>query len=200
MNDRPRIPLAEADELAAEVVTMLRAFCMRIEVAGSIRRRKEDVGDIEIVAVPAVDDVPVGLFADRLLAVDHLHARCCDFLAAGTFAHRPDKNGRPAFGAKFKRLLYRGFPLDLFSTTDEQWGVIYAIRTGPAEFSHRLVTPTSQGGLLPNWMKVHEGRIARRDTTEPYPTPEEEDVFRLVGLGFIPPEKRTGLERAMVAR
>jgi len=45
---------------------------------------------------------------------------------------------------------------------------------------------------------VAEGRIWRGATA--LQTPEEEDVFAAIGLDFIPPEKRTGDERAAVAR
>ena len=44
-DDKPRITLAEADVLAAEVLELLRPATERIAVAGSIRRRRPDVGD-----------------------------------------------------------------------------------------------------------------------------------------------------------
>ena len=44
--------LADAEELAYETTQTLARHCTRIAVAGSIRRRKPEVKDIEIVAVP----------------------------------------------------------------------------------------------------------------------------------------------------
>lgn len=198
MADKTRIPLEHARLLADEVVALLEPSCDRIAVAGSIRRRRPDVGDVEIVCLPRYEVIQADLFAPgEGLNRDLLTARCSDLLADGTLAHRPDVNGHPAFGAKFKRLLYRGVPLDLFSPLPECWGVVFCIRTGPAEFSHRLVTPRRQGGLLPGWLRVSEGRIWRAQTA--LRTPEEEDVFAAIGLDWIPPEKRTGRERAAVA-
>ncbi len=40
-------PLAEAEAIASAIVADLDPFCMRIATAGSIRRRKEMVGDEE---------------------------------------------------------------------------------------------------------------------------------------------------------
>jgi hypothetical protein len=52
----------------------LAPCCARIQVAGSVRRRKEVVGDIEVVAIPRY--VPAGLFGDCTanLLWEHLHA------------------------------------------------------------------------------------------------------------------------------
>jgi DNA polymerase/3'-5' exonuclease PolX len=195
---KTRIPLEHARLLADEVVALLEPYAQRIVVAGSIRRRRADVGDVEIVAIPRHGVVQADLFAPgEGLNRDLLGARCVELLAEGVLAHRPDVNGHNAFGAKFKRLLYRGVPLDLFSPDAATWGVVLAIRTGPAEFSHRLVTPRRQGGLLPDWLRVAEGRIWR--ATTPLETPEEENVFEAINLPFIPPEARTGTERAAVA-
>ena len=49
---KERIPLAEGVKLANEVVALLETSCERLEVAGSIRRQKETVGDVEIVCIP----------------------------------------------------------------------------------------------------------------------------------------------------
>lgn len=71
----------------------------------------------------------------------------------------------------------------------QQWGLLAIIRTGPAEFSKRLVTPTRHGGLLPGWLKVKDGAIwrARLDSRdlELVPTPSELDVWIQLGIAEI---------------
>lgn len=197
MGDKNRIPLERAALLAAELVDLLRDVCTRVEVAGSIRRRRPDVGDIEIVAIPRYEVVQADLFAPgEGLNRNLLSARCLELVDDDTLEHRLDVNGHRAFGQKYKRLTYRGVALDLFSPDDDTWGVILAIRTGPADFSHRLVTTRSHAGLLPNWLAVREGRIWRGVT--PLATPEERDVFEAVGLDWIEPPDRTGLEKPRV--
>jgi DNA polymerase/3'-5' exonuclease PolX len=198
VSEKTRIPLAEATDLATELVDLLLDSCTRLMVAGSIRRRRPDVGDIEIVAIPRYEVVQADLFAPGDgLNRNLLSARCLDLVDDGVLAHRLDVNGRRAFGQKYMRLFFRGVALDLFSPDVDTFGVILTIRTGPADFSHRLVTPRRQGGLLPDWLAVREGRIWRGTTA--LVTPEEIDVFQAVGLDWIEPEDRTGREKARSA-
>jgi DNA polymerase/3'-5' exonuclease PolX len=68
--------------------------------------------------------------------------------------------------------------------------VLSLIRTGPADFARRFVTRRCRGGVLPDWAQVKEGGIYHQGEFRPIPTPEEEDVFRLLGLGVIPPSYR----------
>ena len=53
---------------------------------------------------------------------------------------------------------YDTITLDLFVATRETWGYILALRTGPAEFSKRLVTLKSAGGCCPSHLKFRETR------------------------------------------
>ncbi|MEW6287659.1 MAG: hypothetical protein AB1509_15670 [Chloroflexota bacterium] len=49
---KTKLPLPEAQKIAARVIDALAPHCQRIEVAGSIRRQSPQVGDIEIVCQP----------------------------------------------------------------------------------------------------------------------------------------------------
>lgn len=184
-----RMPLAEAQALAEEVIAYLYSACERIRVAGSIRRGKADIGDLELVCVPMFQE-SLDLFGDALPERRNmLDERCNDLLAEGVLSHRPDKNGRPAWGSKLKRATYRGVGLDLFAVTEPaQLGVVYLIRTGPADFSHRLVTPKEHGGWMPSGLYCRDGGIWRNGAI--VPTPTEHDVFALLGREYIEPEER----------
>lgn len=59
--------LAQALAIAEKVKALLAPHCERIEIAGSIRRKKPDVKDIEIVAIPKPFDT--GLFESGMAAV-----------------------------------------------------------------------------------------------------------------------------------
>ena len=185
MSEKTRVPLSEAEAIAETIVETLSPVCERIEIAGSIRRRKKDVADVEIVCIPRMR--ADGLFGDG--SIDQLRQLCDGLLASGRMAHRRDVNGRRSYGDKFKRLLFDGLPLDLFSVLDpNQWGVILAIRTGPAEYSHKFVTPVVQGGSMPKGMRVEGGWLWRGGS--PVNCPEESDFFREIGVVHIEPAKR----------
>ena len=110
---------------------------------------------------------------------------CDELIALGTLALRLPV----AYGPRYKRLLYQGVPLDLFSVLPPaQWGVIMVIRTGPAQFSHRIVTPKRYGGLLPSHLRVKDGAVWHGE--EMVPTPEEADFLRLLGLEWVEPWER----------
>lgn len=180
-----KLPLADAARHAAALVERLSPACDRIEVAGSIRRRKPEVGDIEVVAIPTPDrDLfgdPAGSLLDPLL----------DRLAReGVLS--PTRGGH-----YFKQFLVpaAGCKLDLFLCNRDTWGMVFTIRTGSASFSHRLVTQrdrrTSDGqfGLMPVDCRAYNARVWRGTTV--LETPEEADVFRVLGLDWIPPEDRS---------
>ena len=52
MSQGNRLSLQQARGLARHIVCELKPYCRRIRVAGSIRRRKETIGDIELVVIP----------------------------------------------------------------------------------------------------------------------------------------------------
>lgn len=212
MSEKCRIPLGEAEALADELLGLLRPACIRLEVAGSIRRRKETIGDVELCAIPklAYSDDLFGL-RDDVHPFNELDALCAELRESGELGERLDKNGRRAWGSAMKRATFKGFALDIFACTAEQWGVTFAIRTGGALFGHALVTPRNQtvrdesgrsygSGLCPPWLHFRDWRVKRSDEAgNPFPTPEEEDVFGLLGLEGIPPQERDAYMDARAA-
>lgn len=173
---KQKLPLAQAEEIAQGLVERLSGRCLRIEIAGSIRRRKPEIGDIEIVAEPYPTFDMFGLetyFPHELDQIDW------------TNYGRLIKNG-----SRYKQIeLTEGINLDLFIVLPPaQWGVIYLIRTGSAEFSHRFVTPRKYGGLLPSNLRVQDGAIWSNNHI--IETPQERDVFDLAGVPWIEPEER----------
>lgn len=184
-----RIPLAEAERLAADVVELLRPACERIQVAGSIRRRKPDVKDIEIVAIPKMQPI-LDLLLHQVGETDALDLACHALVETGVLACRADS---PAWGPKHKRMVYQCVNVDLFVVTPPaQWPVILAIRTGPGAFSKALVTRQRFGGLLPDRYKVSEGALRYRLSEMVVPNVDtEEELFRLLGLPWIEPSGRT---------
>ena len=178
-----RLGLAAARLVADRIAAALRPACLRLEVAGSVRRQRPQIGDLELVAVPHIVIRP-GLDLFRTPGpVDLLEERVAELLRAGTLAPHPE---RPANGARYKRLWIAdpGMQLDLFVVRPPaEWGPILAIRTGPSEYSQSLVTRLRHNGLRCEGGAVYEG-------AERIPCPEEHDFFRLARVPFTPPECR----------
>lgn len=196
MSSGERIPYSTALRMAEDFLGEIAGACERIEIAGSIRRQAETCGDIEIVAVPSLDSVSVGLFADQFETIDLLDQRCVAMLEHGILGCRLDKNNRRAWGPKYKRLTYHGFALDLFTPPLDSFGVILAIRTGPTEFSHALVSPKGARlpsgaiGMLPDQFRVHDGSLTYRISGQPIPTPTERGFFEMIGVPHQEPHLR----------
>jgi len=178
---KTKIHLDEAQRIARYYLGLLAPACERIEIAGSIRRKKLLVGDIEMVAIPKLA-VSNDLFGNPSKPHSLLDDAVADLIPRGA---RLLKNGE-----RYKQIaLPEGVNLDLFIVLPPaQWGVIFLIRTGPAAFSRWVVTPRKHGGALPSNCRVKDGAVWRNG--EIIPMPEEEEFFRLLGLPAIAPEHR----------
>ena len=188
MSSGVRVPLAGARSIALGILWRLSPSCERIEIAGSIRRGRPDVGDIEIVAVPKIETVPDGLF-DWGLA-NRLTERVDALITDGLLANHPTD---PKRGDRYSKLIEptSGLQLDLFSATADTFGLIYLIRTGPADYSHRFVTDLRRRDLHVAGGQLHRGSLGCGSyVCEVIPTPEETSVYRAAGWKFVRPEMR----------
>ena len=179
---KTKVQLAEAKLIADRIKALLTPACDRIEIAGSIRRKKAEVGDIEIVCIPRLQP---NLWGDEEQSVLDPFLDC---LVGDGILIRGERNG-----PKWKQFFVPepgtvGVKLDLFITTPAEWGYQFTIRTGPADFSKKLVTPRKYGGLMPSHLKAKGSRWLNNG--RPLKTPEEADVFNLMGIEWIDPEGR----------
>lgn len=139
---------------------------MRAEIAGSIRRKKSEVGDIEIVIIPKPYEL--GLFESGIASVVNKWPKV-----------------RGELPCRYtQRVLPEGIVLDLFFAEEGNWGNIFAMRTGSADYSHKV--------LATQWVKKGfesiDGYLWRED--ERYDICEESDLFKLIGIPYIAPEYR----------
>lgn len=202
------IPLDDARLVAADLVIEFEDVCARIQIAGSIRRRKAVVHDIEIVVIPKIEDrVKAGLFADETEPVDLLEERLADLLARKVVYARSVENHRQdgsidvqeKLGPAFKALVFDGIPVDLFIVRPPAtWGVIFGLRTGPGDWNTRLVMDCKaigrrvEGGQVVAW---HGGS----SSWKAIPTPEEADFFRALGQPWVEPRNRA-VDRVEISR
>lgn len=173
---KSEFPLPEAERIARGMAAALTPFCSRPpEIAGSIRRRKRIVGDIEIVCIPN----PIRDMFDNPIPLETDHAlNYLDWSLYGELKMN---------GNKQKKIILReGIQLDLFIVTPPaQFGVIFMIRTGSKEYSHKMVTHKADGGCLPGHLRVKDGAVWSRNHI--IETPEEFNYFELCGVPYLEP-------------
>jgi DNA polymerase/3'-5' exonuclease PolX len=172
------IPIVNAKIIAQRIIDKMTPFCEKIEVAGSVRREKETVGDIEIVAIPKILNIE-DLFGNN--SGTQIYFPGFNFSEIGTIIKG---------GNKYKQIDAGVAVVDLFIVIPPaEWGVIFTIRTGNGAFSKLSVTQKSYGGFLPSNCKIKDGRVYR--SGKYYPTPEECDFLRLIGHEGITPQERS---------
>jgi len=197
--------LCEAQTLAARVVKLLWPHCARIQVAGSVRRKKADgIKDIEIVATPRIitRTEQINLLEYREVETSLLHR----FALSSQCPLRWIKTGVPEIvpwtpkpDAKHLRAMLpeswvdprlrsespEGIKLDLFLATPRNWGAIMLIRTGSRDFNRAVMTHA-----LKMNRPSHKGFF--HEDGSPVDTREERDVFALLGLCPVEPARRRG--------
>lgn len=182
---KTKLSYSQALPLAEKIVRELKPVCARIEIAGSLRRLRDEVGDIEIVCIPLQQ---VDLFGNPGASLLDPHL---EILAQqGRIIKSEGENKR--WGEKWKSFHPAAMPelkVDLFITTALEWGYTFTIRTGGKDFSHKCVTPKQQGGYLPGHLRVGGCRLWEGDTA--LETPEERDFLEALGVGWIEPELRS---------
>lgn len=156
----------KAFKIASEIKDLLEPHCLRIEIAGSIRRRRPEVKDIEIVCIPKPYET--GLFSSGIATV---------------IINWPKVKGE--LPCKYTQRIHEsGIKIDIFFATPINWGYILAIRTGPANYSHNVLANT--------WVKKGyvgiDGNLTSRGGI--IPVQEEIDLYNLLGLPYVIPERR----------
>jgi DNA polymerase (family 10) len=158
-----RVQLAEAKVYADAVLRYLKQVpgIGEVEVAGSFRRRKETVGDLDVL----VTCKKPGPVMDRLAQYEAV----AEVLARGK--------------TKMTVRLRNGLQMDLRVVPQESYGAALQYFTGSKEHSILLRRRAQESGL-----KMNEYGVLRRKRRVAGRT--EEEVYEAVGLPWIPPELR----------
>jgi DNA polymerase (family 10) len=158
-----RFRLVEAETLVRPLVEALArvAGVQRVEIAGSYRRRLETVGDV-----------------DLLVATDRVEP------VVEAFTQHPSVATVQARGAtRCSVILHRGLQVDLRIVPGASFGAALQYFTGSQAHGVAVRTLALKQGL-----KLNEYGVFRGDTM--IAGADEADVYRAVGLPWIPPELR----------
>lgn len=192
-HDKPRWPHAQAWSVAKELLeTFLPAcepsYCV---IAGSLRRRKETVGDIELLYIPRLQFRydPADMFASVIANLADDVIRYLE--AVRELERRKNILGRQSFGPENKLMLHRrsGIGVDLFSTLPECWWNYLVCRTGPAELNTEIARRAKARGWM--WNPTGEG-FSRPDGLgrESVRMNSEREVLEFVGFKYCEPWER----------
>ena len=104
-----KIKHKEASKLAKEIIDEIRPLVETFQVAGSLRRGAEEIGDVDIVVIPKEG------FTEKV-----------DEIIKVTSSGK-----RKIYGT------YKGTPINFFITEEKSWGACLMTATGPAIYNIR---------------------------------------------------------------
>jgi len=192
---KTRYPRSEAEKVADQIVQIMEPSCLRILVAGSLRRRKSDVGDVEILYIARAERHKGGdFFADAVINVADV--AIADMERAAILHKRQNVKGSEMFGPKNKLMVHTltGIPVDLFAATEENWWNYLVCRTGGAESNTRIATRAKQLGW--KWNPYGSGfrrvgpAVSFCNQGEVWPVPSEAALFEFLGIAYEEPWER----------
>jgi DNA polymerase/3'-5' exonuclease PolX len=164
--------LIKAKTIAYEVVAKLQPFCERLELAGSIRRGKPFVHDIDIVCIPANQ----GQFIQALKDMGKIEMG----------------------GEKLIRVKLPSIDLDIYIATPSTWATLFLIRTGSKEHNIKLCSRAKSMGMKLHAdgsglfrlveQKSIFGEVAPRE--ERIAGDTEQSIFEALKLQYLEPSKR----------
>jgi DNA polymerase/3'-5' exonuclease PolX len=165
----------------------------RWEIAGSVRRCKPEVADVEHVVIPKIGPVASGGLFNEQADANLLWSKLDALVELSTVAKHLYTSSHadgstsvsPRWGDKYRGVDFRGFNHEIFTANPRNWGSILTIRTGPAQFSERMVTM-----LHPRGLQNDGGFVRYKRTGAIYETPTEESFFIACGQSFVAPEGR----------
>ena len=173
-----RTPIGQALAVAEETVAALRAECPYVEQlypAGSLRRWEETIGDIDLVGV-APEDLQAGV-GDVLVGLPS---------SQEVLVHGPRKTSV---------ILEEGIQVDLRLGDADSFGAMLQYFSGSQQHNIRLREYANRKGLSLNEYGITNlasGDVAR--------LPDEASFYEYLGLPYIAPELRIGLNELDAAQ
>lgn len=191
---------SQAHKIAIATCYKLQPFCKenRLNIAGSIRRKSPEVKDIEIICLPKMESQK-DLFGNASKTI-----RSNEFITAVNKSGTIIK-GKPT-GKYMQIALPEGINLDLFMPDEDDYFRQYAVRTGSAEYAHKVLANAwrkmgwcgSDQGLRKvsdcYETSLPDGKIKwtciNKNAEKPPVWQSEEEFFQWLWIPFVKPEKR----------
>jgi DNA polymerase (family 10) len=163
-----RLPLPQAEALAREILEALKGtnLCEKLEIAGSFRRRRDTVGDIDFLATSRKPQEVMNAFC-ALPQVESITSK------------------GPTKSTVF---LHAGLDADLRVVEPEVFGAALVYFTGSKDHNVAIRRLGIEKGLTISEYGVFKGTAKNKGKRVAANT--EEDVYKAINLPLIPPEIR----------
>jgi DNA polymerase/3'-5' exonuclease PolX len=157
-----------AMDIALDFLEKTKDLYRRSEIAGSLRRKEPVVHDVDFAVIPS--DENFSAWKEKVKTrVESIGGRVI------------------VFGETIADFIYRGVQVNLFLCPgDESWGITLMWATGPKGHTIGMNIKARNKGLLAN----SRGIWTKDDPPKQIPTPSEEEVGRVLGWKYKPPESR----------
>jgi DNA polymerase/3'-5' exonuclease PolX len=168
LSQKKEIPFDVAKEIAEDFLQKTKDLCKRIEIAGSIRRKEPIAHDIDFAVIPSDDDFSA--WKEKV-------------------KHRVESIGGKviSFGETISDFIYKGVQVNFFLCPGtESWGITLMWATGPKGHTIGMNIKAKKKGLLVN----SKGVFTRDNPPKMIPVPTEDDVGKVLGWAYKPPESR----------
>lgn len=194
--EKRKFPRAAALTVVRELLVELQPACEKVVVAGSLRRRKQQVGDIEFVYVPRMVKMadPEDFFGKQITvnAVDVLLAK---WIAEGTIGRRLNAKGSTMWGEQNKFAVHCAseIPLDFFASDHSRFFNMLVCRTGGAATNVAICEGAQDRGW--KWNPYGEGFTRKPSSAGPdyhdvATVRSEQEAFQMAGLAYLEPWER----------
>ena len=153
-----KMPLAEAKALAEELLIILKEKGIsKVEITGSVLREEKYIGDIDIICNGQIEEVAKQL--------------------------GPIQSGNIE-GSQRVILTYKGKLVNLFRTTEEEWGAMRFYLTGPKNYviAYRLRAKKMNFKLNQHGLFDATGKCVASRT--------EEEIYKALDKTWKPPQMR----------
>lgn len=188
-NPLPRIPRELIEVLDKHIKTLIPKTC-KFVIAGSYIRGAKDSGDID--AVLNVETKTWDQFRNLVNKSSVVHIKDPFSSGENKVASYWEYKLTPRSKLRQLGMIERyvdnnivRFKVDCFLATSDTWipTMLYAIGSG--EFNRRMRMIAKRKGYLLNQYGIYN-----RGETKPIPIQKEEDIFKILGLAWRPPEQR----------
>lgn len=186
-----------AKRFADRIVELFTPHCEIVHIAGSIRREKKEVKDIEIVCIPKKQFIQTDLLGGGSYRVVQGFTD-----ALKTIQQQAIKGN--AEGRYMQMIIKGGATLDLFMPQKEDYYRQLAIRTGSAEYSSFII---AHAWKRKGWCGTHDGlrlqeqcvqsKSGNWTIADPFSVPtlppvwqSEQEFFEWLGVEYVHPSKR----------